>query len=196
VNAQDLALIVAALWLGVLSVLSLQVVKALGAVMLRLQGLGSSAQGEGVGPSAGESLSDATTDLLAGRGVRQVVVLLSTTCAACLRVAGLLAEEWHSQAPLTVAVEGDVGVLDEALRSLPAEIVVRSGLEGAAIYRELSKPPAPYVVVLAGSQVIGTGLLSDGLGHLWRLLELTEDRDDNMKPAFQTGTYEFKGGSL
>lgn len=195
-NAQSLALIAAALWLTGLSVLSVQVVKALGAVMLRLRGLGSSGQGEGLGPAEGMSLSEAMANLLAGGGERHVVVLLSSTCAACFRVAGLLADEWRSQTPLTVVVNGDAGMLGHALGELPPDIVVRAGVEGAAVHRELERPPVPFVVVLDGNRVIGTGLLSDGLEHLWRLLELTEQHGGTDHTELQAGASNLRGGSL
>ncbi|MFF5182090.1 hypothetical protein ACFY2Q_29120 [Micromonospora sp. NPDC000316] len=122
----------------------------------------------------GRRLPDSVVEALAGLGElgpRSLVVLLSTTCGSCLRLAGELG---RVQAPLVACVIGEPGpTADDVRASVPAGVPVIAGDVARQIRTDLNLHTFPTAIAQRDGYIVATGQGSGAdtaanLDHLWR----------------------------
>lgn len=122
----------------------------------------------------GRRLPDSVVEALAGPaglGPQSLVVLLSTTCGSCLRLASELG---RVQAPLVACVVGEPGpTADHVRAAVPAGVPVIAGDLARQIRTDLNIHTFPTAVVQRDGYIVATGQGSGAdaaanLDHLWR----------------------------
>jgi hypothetical protein len=122
----------------------------------------------------GRRLPDSAVEALAGLaglGPQSLVVLLSTTCGSCLRLAGELG---RVSAPVVACIVGEPGPAAEDVRAaVPAGVPVIADDPARQIRSDLNVHTFPTAILQRDGYIVATGQGSGAdaatdLEHLWR----------------------------
>lgn len=168
-GAQTVALVLAALWLAVLSLVVVLLVRQVGLIVVRLQALPSFSLQED-GPEIGSPVPDGVLALFPQHSHEPLhLLMLSATCTPCRE----LAAELHGrQLPLrTVAlVAGEDGLAQSLAQLLPKDVRVVTDPEATALADVLRVRSAPFAVEVQEGTVTGRAYLHS-FSDLLRLAE-------------------------
>lgn len=149
-------------WLLALTFAAARIVKALGGVMLLLDGRGAQQDVQEWGLISGSKLDTAGREALALDGERAIVILLSGSCSSCLAVSEELVRRGGPLfAHLRLVVSGPVGALDEAVRYLSKEVRLVTGQSADVAVDALGQPPLPFCFLVDQGTIVGKALLND-----------------------------------
>jgi hypothetical protein len=152
----------------VLTVAFLASLRGIAELRLRLAGVG----GRPGTPRLviGRPLPESVIEALGTLHGDSLLVLLSTTCGSCRRLA---AELGRTTAPVVVCIVGDPGTTDEVQAAVPRNVPVISGAPARQIRTDLNVQTFPIAVVQRDGLIVAIGQGSgaesaDALDHLWR----------------------------
>lgn len=153
------AIVLAALWLGVLTLVMVLVVRQLAILTARFEMAGSrispGADGLEVGRQAPVEVLSALPELRTRVGY---VLVLSATCAPCRELAPNLAELSFTE-PVTALVPGRAELADSLAQLLPGWMRVVRDPEAMAIANALQVRTTPFAMEIEGGFVTGKAFL-------------------------------------
>jgi hypothetical protein len=186
------ALVVASVWLLILTVGLLLCIRQLGALMVRTELIargagGAQAHGAAVGFELSEDLLRSAPMLREGR---RVVLLLSATCATCEQ----LIEEFAAVGPpVTLSLPEELVVLlvqddggergNEAVQAMTPYATVLRGPEATQIARGLRLANLPSAIYVQDRRIAGSLVFVDRLSQIDELLSGAPSQSRNGEPA-------------
>jgi hypothetical protein len=183
-----LALALACAWLCALTLTLLACVRQLGAITVRLQ-LNETTPGKATPRAIGFQIPEAAATMEAALSTgRKLVLLLSTSCGSCAKLAEALAADPLDEADpeIVLLLDGDPAKDEEAAR-IVAEIgpiaKVVSGGTANALASVLGLSSVPSAMLLDGGVVAGNLLFADTVDQLRRLS--ATHHDGNVGPIVE-----------
>jgi len=151
------ALVVVGLWLGVLTLMTLLLVRQIGllTVTIRLSPIGNRVDANADGPKVGSRIPEAALSALPQlRQGSAYLLRVSASCEPCQDlIAGLRGQ--HVTTPVTVLVTGRGELANGFAALLPSGMDVVSDPEATTLAEVLQIQSAPFAVAINGGTVIG-----------------------------------------
>lgn len=181
-DVETVALVLAAIWLGLLTLVVVLLVRQLGLIVARLEEEPSGFSLANDGPPIGDELpEEAAAALPSVNGGASYLMLMSATCGPCRKLATDL-QDTLLGVPVTAIVPGREEPAAALVEMLPTEIHVVRDPEASELAEMLGIRSSPFGVALDGTTVSGKSYLNR-VADLMRLIHSQEKAGEALEAA-------------
>jgi hypothetical protein len=149
---EQAALIIAAIWLVVLTLVLLLVVRQMGLLTVRLTLIAPHSSADDDGPEIGSQVPKDVPELVALDGHPMTLVFFSATCAVCRTLAASLTPEFVGEDTLTL-IAGDPALARPIARLLPESADHLFEPRASQVAQALSVESVPFAIRVEGGLV-------------------------------------------
>jgi hypothetical protein len=165
------ALVLACIWLGILTLVVVLLVRQIGLLTVRLSVAGQAPDLDHDGPEVGSNVPEEVASALPEvGGERAYVLLISASCTPCRELAAGIRQH-HFEQTVVALVPGDEELADELAALLPPGVRAVRDPEARRLAGALGISSTPFAVEVERGTVTRKAYLYDGASDLMEFLE-------------------------